>query len=85
MPRLKEGGDSVKKRSNGEGSVYRLANGKWRGLVADGYDNNGKLRRVSFVAQSKADVLQKMREYTEMRLSGIEIVALRMKLRYHIH
>lgn len=61
----------MKKRSNGEGSVYRLANGKWRGLVADGYDNNGKLRRVSFVAQSKADVLQKMREYTEMRLSGI--------------
>ncbi len=51
------------KRGKGEGSVKKLKNGQWRGLLMDGYTDEGKRNMVSFSASSKAEVLQKIRQY----------------------
>lgn len=55
----------MSKRSNGDGSVSRLSNGKWRGQVMDGYKPNGKRNIVSFTAPTKGEVQQLMRRYLE--------------------
>ena len=44
------------KRGNGDGSISRLPNGKWRGQVMDGYKPNGKRNIVSFTAPTKGEV-----------------------------
>ena len=51
------------KRSNGAGSVKRLPSGTWRGQLMDGFHDNGKRRIVSFTAPTKAELLDKIREY----------------------
>ena len=53
------------KRSNGDGSISRLPNGKWRGQVMDGYKPNGKRNIVSFTAPTKGEVQQLMRRHLE--------------------
>lgn len=52
-----------KKRSNGEGSVWKCKNGTWRGQIMDGYDDNGKKVIVSFSADTRAEVLDRIRDY----------------------
>ena len=51
------------KRSNGAGSVKRLPSGTWRGQLMDGFHDNGKRRIVNFTAPTKAELLDKIREY----------------------
>lgn len=53
----------AKKRGRGEGSVKKLQNGQWRGQIMDGYTDEGKRNIVSFSAATKAEILQKMRQY----------------------
>ena len=53
----------AKKRGKGEGSVQKLKNGQWRGLIMDGYTEEGKRNMISFSAPTKAEVLQKIRQY----------------------
>jgi len=57
------------KRANGEGYVTRTKNGKWRGQLMDGYTDEGKRKIISFTADTKAELLQKIREYKEARQS----------------
>lgn len=51
------------KRSHGDGHISQAKNGKWRGQLMVGYHENGKRRIVSFTADTKREVAQKMREY----------------------
>lgn len=53
----------ARKRSNGEGSVTRRSNGTWRGQLMVGYKEDGSKKRVSFSGKTKAEVLDKIREY----------------------
>lgn len=57
----------ARKRFNGEGSVYKRANGTWRGQLMDGYDSNGKPIRVNFCGRTKSDVLAQIRSYQAKR------------------
>ncbi len=50
-----------KRRSNGEGSVYQLPNGTWRGQVTTGINpKTGKPKRQSFTGKTRSEVTQKM-------------------------
>lgn len=53
----------AKRKGHGEGSVWRLKNGSWRGQIMDGYTADGKKNIISFSAPTKAEVLDKIREY----------------------
>ena len=53
----------ARKRSNGEGSVTKRSNGTWRGQLMVGYKEDGSKKRVSFSGKTKAEVLDKIREY----------------------
>ena len=55
------------KRANGSGNVKRLPSGTWRGQLMDGWHDNGKRRIISFTAPTKAEVLDKIREYQNKR------------------
>ena len=51
------------KRGKGEGTVHRLASGSWQSQVMDGYTDEGKRHVVSFTAPTRAEALNKMKEY----------------------
>jgi len=51
------------RRTNGEGTAWRLKNGTWRGQLMDGFTDEGKKRIVNFSAETKAEVLDQIRDY----------------------
>lgn len=51
-----------RKRANGEGTIYRLPNGKWKAVVCDGRAKDGKLIRRSRTADSHAAARDKLDE-----------------------
>ncbi len=58
----------AKKRSSGEGSVWKLKSGSWRGQLMDGYREDGKKNIISFSADTKASVYKGYkRDKIEMR------------------
>ncbi len=51
----------AKRRGNGEGSIYRLPDGRWRGQITVGYDPaTGKRKRKSFYGQTRKEVAEKI-------------------------
>lgn len=63
----------AKKRSSGEGSVWKLKSGSWRGQLMDGYREDGKKNIISFSADTKAEVLEQIRAYQNHQDSNIHI------------
>jgi integrase len=61
------------KRSHGEGTIHQLPSGKWRGLVMDGYTNTGKKKMVSFICETKKQVVEKIRDYKTQQSQGMKI------------
>ena len=53
----------ARKRSDGNGYVKKLPSGNWRGQIMDGYRDDGKRNVVSFTCKTKAEVLDKIRDY----------------------
>lgn len=53
----------AKKKGNGEGTIYKLANGKYRGQLPIGYNDNGSLKRKSFMGNTKKEVADKMKAF----------------------
>ena len=51
-----------KTRCNGEGTIYRLKDGKWRGEF-NWVDENGKMQRKSWKSKNKIDVKRKLDEF----------------------
>ena len=50
------------RRANGEGSIYQLPNGKWRGAVSVGYTVAGKRVRKTVTARTKQLVAKRLDE-----------------------
>ena len=63
----------AKKRSSGEGSVRKLKSGNWHGEVMDGYDDNGKKVIISFSAETRAEVLDLIRDYRNNKDANVHI------------
>ena len=51
------------KRGNGEGSVYRTKDGKWKGAISIGRDINGNIKRKTFSGNTRNEVSKKMKAY----------------------
>lgn len=62
-----------KKRSNGEGSIWKCKNGSWRGQLMDGYDDSGKKVIVSFSAETRAEVLDLIRDYRNNKDANVRL------------
>lgn len=61
----------AKKRSNGDGAVYQLPSGTWRGQVMDGYRDDGKRNVVNFTGKTEGEVQEKIREYSERKMRAM--------------
>lgn len=59
-----------KKRGNGEGSIYKDKDGRWRGSVHLGY-RGGKRLRKTVSARSRAEVARKVRDALQAAESGL--------------
>lgn len=54
---------NMAKRSNGEGSIYKRANGTWIGTITFGRNDDGTLKRKSFSGSTKNELLTKINEF----------------------
>ena len=63
----------AKKRSHGEGSVWKLKNGTWRGQIMDGYTDEGKKNIVSFSGETRGEVLEKLRDYQNKKDAHVHV------------
>lgn len=52
------------RRGRGEGNVYQRSDGLWRGTASLGWDENGRRRRKSVYAKTKAELLTKLNGIT---------------------
>jgi integrase len=52
----------AKKRGNSEGSIYRMADGRWRAAVTVGKDANGKPKRKVFTASTRREVKDQLND-----------------------
>lgn len=59
-----------KKKGNGEGTIYRKANGTWVGQISYTDPSDGKRKRKSCFGKTKADVLNKMQENQQLKNTG---------------
>jgi integrase len=58
-----------KRRGHGEGSIYQLPDGRWRGAVDLGW-LNGKRRRKYVTRKTRADAAKALRELTTLAETG---------------
>lgn len=52
----------MEKNKHGEGSIYKLTNGKWGAAVSLGTDENGKRIRPTVTGKTKDEVMRKMHD-----------------------
>lgn len=60
----------MSKRANGEGSIYKMADGRWRAVIDLGTGADGRRRRKSKIAKRRADAVALLRELQAERESG---------------
>lgn len=61
------------KRSRGEGGIWKLKNGTWRGQVMDGYTEEGKKNIINFAGETRGEVLEKIREFKQKQDANVHI------------
>lgn len=52
-----------KAKGNGQGTIYKMSNGKFRGQLTIGYNENGSPKRKSFTGKTKKEVSDKMKAF----------------------
>ncbi|MGG5460002.1 tyrosine-type recombinase/integrase [Clostridium sp. B9] len=52
-----------KAKGNGQGTIYKMSNGKFRGQLTIGYNENGTPKRKSFTGKTKKEVSDKMKAF----------------------
>ena len=62
-----------KKRSNGEGSIWKLRNGSWRGQLMDGYTEDGKKKIVNYTGETRSEVLDQIRDYRNKKDAHVHV------------
>jgi integrase len=62
---------TMKKRSNGEGSIRKKKNGRWVATLTVGYDANGKQKRLSFSGKTQAEVRDALERAKADRGKGV--------------
>lgn len=54
-----------KKRANGEGSIYKKADGTWAASISIGRNDEGKIKRKVFYGKSRREVKEKLDNYNQ--------------------
>lgn len=62
-----------KRRGNGEGTIYQMPNGTWRGQCKVGYNADGKPHRVSVTGKTRAEAAQKLAAIIASNTSGKQL------------
>ena len=52
-----------KSKGNGQGTIYKMSNGKFRGQLTIGYNENGSPKRKSFTGKTKKEVSDNMKAF----------------------
>ncbi|QGT99308.1 hypothetical protein SYNTR_0715 [Candidatus Syntrophocurvum alkaliphilum] len=60
----------AKKRGNGEGTIYKLPDGRWIGQITIGTNKDGKPKRRSLYGKTKKEVQNKMHELKNQLATG---------------
>ena len=75
----------AKRRGNGEGSVYRKADGTWCATLTVGFDPNGKRKRRYRYGRTKAEVLEKLSKSRAESLSGLVVDPNQLRMADYLH
>ena len=62
-----------KRRGNGEGSVQKRKDGRWECSLMIGFQRDGRRKRKSFYGRTRAEAVQKMRQYQEDMQNGLQL------------
>ncbi len=62
----------MSKRGNGEGSIYQMADGRWRAAVSDGYRSGKPIRKV-YTAATRSEVKDKLTRALRDQQQGIPL------------
>lgn len=60
----------MKRRGNGEGSIFQRTDGRWVASLTTGYNANGLQARKVYYAKSRAEVVRKLDAARKMLLEG---------------
>jgi len=69
-----------KRRGNGEGSIYKRADGKWCATLTIGHDENGKRKRRYLYARTKGEVLEKINALRGDQRAGLVVEPSRVRV-----
>ena len=69
-----------RKRGNSEGSIYKMADGRWRAAVSIGRDAKGKLKRKTFTKATRHEVQDELAKALRDQQLGINISPERITL-----
>ena len=61
----------AKKRSHGEGTLSRKANGRWEIQIMDGFKSDGRRNIRSFSGKTQKEAKEKRDEYLRKKAMGI--------------
>ena len=61
----------MNRKSNGEGSIYKVAGGKWRAVISLGIGADGRRRRKYRTCNSRADAVAVIREMAGLASVGV--------------
>lgn len=61
----------MRRRSNGDGYIYRQKNGTWVGQLMDGYKDNGRKNIRTFSGSTKSEVQAEMRRFAQAKEDGL--------------
>ena len=70
----------AKRRGNGEGSIYKRANGKWCATLTIGHDENGKRKRRYLYGRTKGEVLEKIHALRGDQRAGLVVEPSRVRV-----
>ncbi len=62
-----------KRRNNGEGNVQKRKDGRWECSIMIGHQKDGRRKRKSFYGRTKAEALEKMRDYRDDMENGLQL------------
>src|SRR4051812_32407019 len=69
-----------RKRGNGEGSIFKLNDGRWRAAISIGKDVQGKPKRKTFTAGTRHEVKEQLAKALNDQRLGIPIASDRVTI-----
>ena len=62
-----------KRRDNGDGNIQKRKDGRWECSIMIGFQADGRRKRKSFYGRTRAEALEKMKNYRDMMQNGLQV------------